>query len=163
MYPVHGPTWITYEDPSAAGPYHLRFCRATSSRSESRAARAVLGEIMRGRVDRIRTEMLASYGVEADYRSLLVGDALQIDGLVDAPRAGEVLHRVLADLDELRAGADSLRGDFVRARRAALAAALADPSIPSATGWRLESAMATQSALTRESLAAAIASTPLAM
>jgi hypothetical protein len=55
-----------------------------------------------------------------------------------------------------------LRGDFVRARHAALAAALADPSIPSATGRRLEFAVTSHLAITRESLAAAIASTTLA-
>lgn len=161
MRPARGPSWIAYDDRSAA-QLHITFdFVATSNRVESRAARTVLSEIVRGRVERVRTEMLASYGIGAGYWTSPAGDVLQIDGLVGASRAGEVLRRLLADLDKLRTGDDGLRGDFVRARRAALAAALADPSIPSATARRLQHAVTSHAGLARESLAAAIASTTL--
>lgn len=161
MRPARGPSWIAYDDRSADQLRITFDFAATSKRIESRAARTVLSEIVRRRVERVRTEMLASYGIDAGYWTSPAGDVLQIAGSVGASRAGEVLRRLLADLDQLRAGDDGLRGDFVRARRAALAAALADPSIPSATAWRLQHAITSHSGLTRESLAAAIASTTL--
>ena len=161
MQPARGPTWIAYDDRSATQVRVTFDFAATSQRVESRAARAVLSEIVRERVERVRTEMLASYGLDAGYWTSPAGDVLQINGLVGASRAGEVLRRLLTDLDKLRAGDDGLRGDFVRARRTALTAALADPSIPSATGRRLQRAVTSHSAIARESLAAAIASTTL--
>lgn len=161
MRPAPGPTWLAYDDRSSALVRITAAFVATSPRAEARAARAVLGELVRGRVELIRSELLASYGFDAGYLGSPAGDVLQIDGLVVASRAGEVLRRLLSDLDRLRTGSGDLRGDFVRARRAALAAALADPSIPSATARRLEYAATSQLAITRESLAAAIASTTL--
>lgn len=161
MRPARGPSWIACDDRSAAQLSVTFDFAATSKRIESRAARTVLSEIVRGRVERVRTEMLASYGIDAGYWNSPAGDVLQINGLIGASRAGEVLRRLLTDLDKLRAGDDGLRSDFVRARRAALAAALADPSIPSATARRLQRAVTGHAGLARESLAAAIASTTL--
>lgn len=158
MQPAQGPTWITSEDPAAVQVGVTVTFAATSRREASRAARAVLAEIMRARLTLIRTEMLASYGVDAGYLQSIAGDVIQIDGAVSAARAGEVLRRLLADLEKLRRGDAGLRADFVRARRAALAATLADPSIPSATGSRLEHAVTSHAAIARESLASEIAS-----
>jgi len=161
MQPVRGPTWIAYDDRSAPQVQISFEFAATSSRLESRAARAVLRALLQARVELIRSEMLASYGVESEYRFTLAGDVLQIHGLVSPARAGDVLRRLLAELDRLRAGDAGLRSDFVRARRAALAAALADPSSPSATGSRIERALANHAALDRSALAAEVASTTL--
>jgi hypothetical protein len=64
-----------------------------------------------------------------------------IDGYVDADRAGEVLHRLQADLDRLRAGDAAFTADFVRARRTALARTLADPMQSSLVADQLEAAV----------------------
>ena len=62
---------------------------------------------------------------------------LAVDGMVDARRAGEVLRQMQTDLDGLRIGDAALAADFVRARRTALAAALADPIRSSTAADRL--------------------------
>ena len=148
MRPEPGPTWIVDDEPGAPQVRLLLGFVAKSIRPRSLAARAVLVQLLRGRLALIRTQMGASYGVEARY-----------EGRVDAARAGEVVRRIVADLDELRASAGEFQADFVRARRAALAVSLADPSMPGATARRLEDAVAIGLPLTGESLTAAIAAT----
>lgn len=161
MQPARGPTWIAYDEPRAAQVRVTLELAAMSPRAPSHAARAVLDQILRGRIELIRTALGASYGFTTGYRTTPAGDVLQIDGFVDAARAGEVVRRIVAELDSVRAGGDTLRADFVRARRSALAEALADPSIPGATGRRIESAVTRGTAITTQSAAAAVAAVKL--
>jgi hypothetical protein len=54
------------------------------------------------------------------------GDVVTVNGYVAADRAGEIVQLMQTELAGLRAGDDALAATFVRARRTALARALAD-------------------------------------
>lgn len=163
MRPAAGPTWITHVDRDAAQVRVTYAFAATSPRTTSLGPRAVVSELVRARLEQVRTRLGASYGVDAGYEISDAGDVIEVDGLVDAGRAGEVLRQMQADLAGLRAGDTALAADFVRARRAALAAALADPIRSSTAADQLEAAVANHLPLdTSSTLPAAIATTTLA-
>jgi predicted Zn-dependent peptidase len=61
-----------------------------------------------------------------------------VGGKVDTPRTAEVLARMLAELAAIRAGGGTFEVDFVRARRRALAGALAYIGGASATANAIE-------------------------
>ena len=105
-------------------------------------AKGGLGELVRARLEQVRTRLGAGYGVDAEYAMSDAGDVIMVDGQVGASRAGEALRQMQTGLDGLRAGDAALAADFVCARGAALAAALADPMRSSATADRLEAAVA---------------------
>jgi zinc protease len=142
MRPETGPTWLAHANPAATQLRVTVAFAASSPRAPSLAARAVLTEIVRRRVEVVRSELGASYGIDAGYARSAAGDTLVVDGQVDASRGGEALRRVKAALDGLRDGDDQLVADFVRARRAAVARALAAASESSFTAARLEAAAA---------------------
>jgi predicted Zn-dependent peptidase len=163
MHPAAGPTWITHVDRDATQVRVTHAFAATSPRTTSLGPRAVVSELVRARLEQVRTRLGASYGVDAGYEISDAGDVIEVDGLVDAGRAGEVLRQMQADLAGLRAGDTALAADFVRARRAALAAALADPIRSSTAADQLEAAVANHLPLdTSSTLPAAIATTTLA-
>src|SRR5262249_32750999 len=64
--PVGAPTWIADVDPDAAQVRVSLGFAATSPRT-ARSARLVLAEMMRHRADRVRRQLGASYGLDADY------------------------------------------------------------------------------------------------
>lgn len=163
MHPLPGPTWIAHAD-ADANQVRITFAfAATSSRQPVQGGRAVLAEMLRSRLDQVRNRLGASYGIRASYQWSDAGDIIAIDGHVDPGRAGEVLRRMLADLDGLRQGDAELAADFVRARRTALAGALAHPMQSDAVADALESAVTHHAPIDTASLrAGAIARTALA-
>jgi zinc protease len=163
MHPLPGPTWIAHADPDA-NQVRITFAfAATSPRQPALGGRAAVAEMLRSRLDEVRTRLGASYGIHTSYQWSDAGDIVAIDGRVDPGRAGEVLRRMLADLDGLRRGDTDLAADFVRARRTALAGALAHPMQSSAVADALESAVTHHAPIDTANLrAAAIARTTLA-
>ena len=97
--------------------------------------------MVRSRLEQVRTRLGASYGLQTSYATTDAGNSLIVDGYVDAGRAGEVMRLMQAALAGLRTGDDALAADFVRARRAALTRALADPMMSSTVADELESAV----------------------
>lgn len=163
MQPTAGPTWIAHADPKASQVRITCAFATTSPRASSRAARAIVAEIVRSRLGEVRTRLGASYGITVGYDLTDAGDVLVIDGRVDPDRAGQILRSIQADLDGVRTGDDSLVADFVRARRAVLERALADP-VKSATATdRLEAAVVNHLGLDEAAaLPDAVAATTLA-
>jgi zinc protease len=127
MHPIAGPTWIADIDREAV-QVRVSYAFAASSPRDRRAARLVVGEMIRDRVEQVRSRLGASYGISVDYNLGEAGDVLAVHGQVDAGRAGEAIRQIEADLAGLRAGDAELAADFVRARRAALVRALGDPA-----------------------------------
>jgi zinc protease len=162
MRPLAGPTWLAHDEPDAQQIRIALAFAATSPREASRGARAVVGEMVRSRLEEVRTRLGASYGLRTAYEITEAGDALHVTGHVDADRAGEVVRLIQSHLDGLRTGDDELAADFVRARRAALARALADPVMSSTVAGELEAAVTRHRALdAAATLPAAIAATTL--
>jgi predicted Zn-dependent peptidase len=164
--PAAGPTWIADVDSEAVQVGVSLGFAATSPRT-GRAARLVVAEMVRDRVEQVRFRLGASYGIQAGYGIGLTGlppsasgDLLEIGGKVDAARAGEAVRQIEADLDGLRTGDAAFAADFVRARRAALVRALGDPVRTSAAAYRLEAVIANHLPLEAvETLPAEIAAT----
>ncbi len=86
------------------------------------AAWRVLEEMLASRVNSVRSEMGASYGMNVSLTTHLGPGMLLISGEVDRRRAGEALRTVLAEIERLRAG--GYEADLALARRH-VAAALA--------------------------------------
>jgi len=161
MHPVAGPTWIAEADPEAV-QVRVDYAFAATSRRTARGARLVLAELLRDRVEQVRSRLGASYGITVGYELREAGDVLEVDGLVDAGRAGEAVRQLEADLDGLRTGDAALAADFVRARRAALVRALGDPMRSGIAADRLEAVAANRSQLDEiNTLSADIAATTL--
>ena len=138
MHPATGPVAIAHADPDADQVRITLVFAATSPRLQVRGARAVVGEMLRSRLDQVRSRLGASYGIQTSYESGEAGDTIAIDGYVDADRAGEVLRTMQTDLEGLRAGDAAFAADFVRARRTTLGRSLADPMVSHAVADRLE-------------------------
>lgn len=163
MRPLPGPTWIAHADPESDQVRITFAFAATSPRQSTVGGRAAVADMLRSRLDQVRTRLGASYGIQSSYAWSDAGDIVAIDGRVDPGRAGEVLRRMLADLDGLRQGDAELTADFVRARRTALAGALAHPMQSGAVADALESAVTHHAPIDTANLrAAAIARTTLA-
>ena len=90
---------------------------------EARAARAVTSRIVDDRMRLLREGMGISYGVQ----SILTSRALIVAGSAGSPHIADAAKAIAAELARLRAGGPDVELDFVRARRAILARALADP------------------------------------
>jgi zinc protease len=162
MRPVAGPTWLAHDDPDASQIRLALTFAARSPREPSRGARAVVAEMVRTRLDEVRTRLGATYGMQVAYQTTEAGDALQMIGQIDAHRAGEVIQLVQRHLEGLRAGDEAFAADFVRARRTALARALADPVISTTVAAELEAAVTKHRAIDAgATLPAAIAATTL--
>jgi zinc protease len=132
-----GPTWIADVDAEAV-QVRVSLGFAAGSPRTARGARLVFAEMLRDRVEQVRSRLGASYGVEAGYGTGVAGDLLEVGGLVDASRTGEAVRKIGSDLDGLRNGDAELAVDFVRARRLALVRALGDPVRTSVAAGRLE-------------------------
>jgi zinc protease len=161
LSPAAGPTWIADVDPEAVQVRVSLGFAATSPRT-ARGARRVFAEMIRDRVEQVRSRLGASYGVEAGYGTGVMGDLLEVRGLVDAGRAGDAVRQIESDLDGLRASDAALAADFVRARRVALVRALGDPVRTTAAADRLEAVIANHLPIDAvETLPAEIASTTI--
>jgi zinc protease len=137
LHPAAGPTWIADVDSEAVQVgVSLRF--AATSPQTARGARLVVAQMVRDRVEQVRFRLGASYGIEARYGIGVEGDLLEVDGKVNASRAGEAVRQIESDLDSLRTGDATFAADFVRARRAALVRALGDSVRTSVAADRLE-------------------------
>ncbi len=157
--PAAGPTRIADVDPEAVQVGVSMWFAATSPRT-ARAVRLVVAEMVSNRVEQVRFRLGASYGVEARYGIGVESDLLEIEGKVDASRAGEAVRQIEADLDGLRTGDAAFAADFVRARRATLVRALGDPVRSSAAAYRLEAVVTNRLPIgAAETLPAEIAST----
>ncbi len=124
--PAEGPSYLSVADDDAT---QVRIVVAFATRSrpdEDRAVRLVLEEMLSDRARVVREGLGAGYAVSVDYRSGEGGGVLAVDGLVDADRAGAALVALRAELEAVRTALATLRQDFVRARRRALARVLAD-------------------------------------
>jgi len=141
LRPAPGPTWIAHADPRATQLLVSLWFVATSDRAGRAAARAIAEEILAQRLKYVRSDLSASYGVSARYRTSRFGDAIRIEGNCDAARAGAAVRWILDALERLRLGDGELAADFVRARRKLLAAALADAADVGAMADRLEDAV----------------------
>lgn len=137
--PPDAPRWVAIQDPDAR---QVRITVAVGGlpRGDA-AARAVLREMMRDRLDQVRDGQGASYGIHSGY--LRRGDvaALLIDGHVDPLRAGKSLATIVDAVAELRDDTANQAADFVRARRRALARALARAGSPGDVANELEAAI----------------------
>jgi zinc protease len=141
MHPARGPIWIAAADPEAV-QVRISYAFAATSPRASRGTRRVIAEMIRDRVEQVRSRLGASYGIDVRYDLGEAGDVLEVDGLVNAERAGEAVRQLAADLEGLRAGDAALAADFVRARRAALLRALGDPGRSTTAADRLEAVAA---------------------
>ena len=161
MHPAAGPTWIADADPEAV-QVRVSYAFAATSPRVARAARLVVAEMIRDRVEQVRSRLGASYGIAVRYDVGEAGDVLEANGLVDAARAGEAVRQIEAALDGLRTGDAAIAADFVRGRRAALVRALGDPAHSDIAADRLE-ALAAHRLPTdaNEKLSAEIAATTL--
>jgi zinc protease len=125
VQPAKGPSWLAAVDDDAS---QVSITIGYTTRSDAvvdRAAQMVLREMLEDDVRIVREGMGASYGIHVSQLAAAAGGALVVSGDVDQAQAGEALRRILASLATLRGDAPAARAAFVRARRKALALALA--------------------------------------
>jgi zinc protease len=162
MRPRGGPTWLAHDEPDARQVRITLAFAATSPREASRGTRAIVAEMLRSRLEEVRTRLAASYGLVTAYATSDAGDVLEVRGLIDADRAGEVMRLIQRQLDGLRTGDDDFVANFVRARRTTLARVLADPVTSSTVADELETAVTRGRPIAASAtLAAAVAATTI--
>jgi zinc protease len=135
-----GPVWIALPDrdePQVRATVAIGGLPADGDR----AARDVLVEMLVDRVRAVREQQGASYGVHVGVQRRGTRAALLIEGNLDPERAGRALTTMLAAASALERGGPELSADFVRARRAVLARALADGGSPGELADELEDAV----------------------
>lgn len=137
-HPAQGPSWVGTRDLSRTQVGLVVAFATASDPNRDQAARWVLREMVRDRLRVVREGMGASYGVQASYAAGSGGGAFYVESDLDPERASKAAAAVLSELEALRTGAGALAEDFVRARRRALAQALADASGVSAVADKLE-------------------------
>lgn len=136
--PAQGPSWVGTRDPSRT-QVSLEVAFATSSDPDrDQAARLVLREMVSDRLRIVREGMGASYGVQVAYAAGTGGGAFYIESDLDPVRAAKAATAIIAELEALRTAAGTMAEDFVRARRRALAKALADAAGVTAVADELE-------------------------
>lgn len=136
--PATGPSWVVTQDPSRT-QVGLEVVFATASDPDRhKAARFVLGEMVRDRLRIVREGMGASYGVQVAYSTGSGGGAFSVQSNLDPARAAKAASAIVSELESLRAKAGELAEDFVRARRRVLATALADAAGVTAVADELE-------------------------
>jgi zinc protease len=123
-HPAKGPTWLAVDNEEATQTTILLGFAAASHPQRDEAARAVVAEMIEDSLRDIREGMGASYGVHAAYVGGAAGSALRVTGEVDESKTTLVLTSILASLEAIRAGGDSQRAAFVRARKKVLAQAM---------------------------------------
>jgi zinc protease len=136
--PVQGPSWIGTRDPSRTQVGLLVAFATSSDPGRDQAARLVLREMIRDRLRIVREGMGASYGVGVSYSSGTGGGLLSVESELDPMRAPKAAAAVISELEALRTRAGTMAEDFVRARRRALAKALADAAGTTAVADELE-------------------------
>ncbi|HUQ04829.1 MAG TPA: pitrilysin family protein [Kofleriaceae bacterium] len=137
--PMKGPSWIAaVDDDVTQAQVRIGFATRSDAHVDD-AARMVLQEMIQDGIRVVREGMGASYGVYASYEYGARGGALVIRGDIDEAKAGEALARILAVVAGLREGAAAERESFVRARRKALALALARSGGASSVASQLQS------------------------
>jgi zinc protease len=124
--PEPGPNWVGTRDPSRTQVGLMVAFTTSSDPHRDQAARQVLREMVRDRLRIVREGMGASYGVEVSYAVGTGGGALYAESELDPARAAKAATAIVSELEALRSGAGAMAEDFVRARRRALAKALAD-------------------------------------
>jgi zinc protease len=124
--PVPGPSWVGTRDPSRTQVGLMVAFTTSSDPHRDQAARLVLSEMVRDRLRIVREGMGASYGVEVSYAVGTGGGAFYAGSELDPMRAAKAASAILSEFEALRSGAGAMAEDFVRARRRALATALAD-------------------------------------
>ncbi len=83
------------------------------------AARMVLTRMLDEQMQRLRTELGATYGIDVGRSARIAASAYHMEGSMDAARAGEAIRVMRAGIDALRSGAN-FDAVFVRARRKAV-------------------------------------------
>jgi zinc protease len=142
--PMKGPSWIAaVDDDVTQAQVRIGFATRSDAIADD-AARLVLQEMIQDGIRVVREGMGASYGVYASYESGARGGALVIRGDIDEAKAGEALARILGVVTALRDDAATERESFVRARRKALAHAMARSGGASSIASRLQSLAARQ-------------------
>ncbi|HEU5058891.1 MAG TPA: insulinase family protein, partial [Kofleriaceae bacterium] len=81
------------------------------------AMRMVVGEILDSRLAALREEDALSYGFSAEYVPRVAGGMWRLSGRVPAARAAEAARLLVRALEDMRAGPEAYRADFVHARR----------------------------------------------
>ncbi len=136
--PEWGPSWVGTRD-AARTQVGLEVAFATASDPDRNlAARRVLSEMVRDRLRIVREGMGASYGVQVSYAAGTGGGAFYIESELAPARAAKAASAIVSEIEALRTGAGTMAEDFVRARRRALATAMADTADVSARADRLE-------------------------
>jgi zinc protease len=135
--PARGPSWIGVRDPAATQAAVTIAFATGSSPEDDRAVRMVLEQLLEDRLRVVREGLGASYGLSVQYYGATSAGALTISGMLDPERAGDAMKAIVAELARLRDPATDLAEDFVRARRLALALALADTAGAAATADEL--------------------------
>ncbi len=118
---VAGTRVFLHNDLVAQG--HLTLGFVLGGGSEERAARAVLVQLLRQRMQRLRTQLASTYTTGAILSREFGQETLFVDGDFNPARADEMFKGVVAELDHITGG-EGFDEDFVRARRAALHSAL---------------------------------------
>jgi zinc protease len=104
--------------------------------AHQQAARLVLTRMLEEQMERIRTELGATYGIRTSHDARISASAYHVEGAVDAPRAGEALRAMRAGIDALRSGAD-FDAMFVRARRKVVQQLVGGSTVSTELAWRL--------------------------
>jgi zinc protease len=139
--PAQGPSWVGTRDPSRK-QVGLMVAFATGSEPDrDQAARLVLSEMVSDRLRIVREGMGAAYGVEVSYAAGRGGGAFFVSSDLEPARAAKAASAIVSELESLRTGAGAMAEEFVRARRRALAHALADAAGVSAVADELEYAV----------------------
>jgi zinc protease len=136
--PAPGPSWVGLRDPSRAQVGLMVAFTTSSDPHRDQAARLVLSEMVSDRLRIVREGMGASYGVQASYAVGTGGGAFYAESELDPIRAAKAAAAIISELEVLRSGAGTMAEDFVRARRRALATALADAAGVTAVADELE-------------------------
>ncbi|WP_158502175.1 pitrilysin family protein [Vitiosangium sp. GDMCC 1.1324] len=139
--PAPGPSWIGLREPSRTQVGLVVAFATASEPDRDQAARLVLREMVSDRLRIVREGMGASYGVNVAYAGRTGGGALYIESDLEPVRAAKAATAIVSELEVLRTGAGAMAEDFVRARRRALASALADAAGVTAVADELEYSM----------------------
>jgi zinc protease len=113
-----------------AGPIAIiEIAYPTRKQPELRAARMVIGRMLRERMARVREVLGAAYSTSAVHEDNVGPGMFLASATVDARRADDALVTMLAELARLRSGdGPELAESFVRARREVLHGLLAEES-----------------------------------
>jgi len=120
----------------------IRVVYPTGADQGRRAARLVLGRILHERLLSVRQTLGASYSLQAAHEERRGSGQFIVGAIVDPRRFSEALVAILGDLAMLRGGgAAGLAESFVRARREALYALLAEESGAESAADRIASVL----------------------